>query len=219
MRFASSKFRLSSSTALEDKSGRTGRTHLSSLSVSQRLSPQSQQKSSDAWPTLTSRSPADEYSKEPFKVPYLGAKTPVPVPRKNIDWHILVVEANRNSASLLRHHVEVQARKTFAKSCVVECLEKLPEMRHEHKKKKHAGHKKGKERVTANPSNSSEDSSDSAPQFTFVLIDIGRIFPNGLSAQSIEKRKRKKGWWVPAFELQRQQCARRVNTLLRELLS
>ena len=156
VRFASSTFRLSSSTALEDKSGRTGRTHLSSLSVSQAPFPPSHSKS---LPTRGPPSPLGRRltntQKNHSKSPTPGAKTPVPVPRKNIDWHILVVEANRNSASLLRHHVEVQARKTFAKSCVVECLEKLPEMRHEHKKKKHAGHKKGKERVTANPSNSS----------------------------------------------------------------
>ena len=141
---------------------------------------------------------------------------PDPLPRKIVDWHIVVVEANRSSASLLRHHVETQARSTFGKSCVVERLERLPARKHikrthhHHKSKQPRRTLRHESRDSGSPSNGEDatalsaasraDDRDATPRFTFVVIDIGRIFPEGLSAQAIERRKRKKGWWGAAVK-------------------
>ena len=104
----------------------------------------------------------------------------------------------------------MQERNTFGKSCVVERLEQLPAREHT----KHRHGRKGPRNERAHGHNMTgtasllarehsaagalTDSPDATPRFTFVVIDIGRIFPDGMSVKAIERRKRKSGWWAAA---------------------
>ena len=113
---------------------------------------------------------------------------PDPLPRHIVDWHILVIEENKDAAALLRHHIETQARNSFSRSCVVDCLHHLPSekkaMRFQVQTKRKGQMKEGEGLI---------------PRFTCVVIDIGRLFPGNLSTKEIGQRKQK-NWWDKALK-------------------